>query len=234
MSGWWIADWWNHAHGPVIVVSWIVWVIGSIVLHELAHGWAALRLGDPTPRVTGHMTWNPLVHMGQMSLIVFALVGIAWGMMPVDPTRLRGRHGDALVSVAGPGMNLVLAIVTILGGGMWMGLAGGVPEPLRTNLMIFLFVGAALNIVLMMLNLFPVPPLDGSRIIASFSPGYERMLSTPNGRWVALGIMLMVFFLGGPYIFFGGFLAAGAGFGVIGAALNAATGMGIPFDALPF
>jgi hypothetical protein len=89
-----------------------VWVIGSIVLHELAHGWAAIRLGDTTPRDLGHMTWNPLVHMGGFSLVVFAVIGIAWGMMPVDPSRLRGRYGDALVALAGPAMNIVLAAVS--------------------------------------------------------------------------------------------------------------------------
>lgn len=233
MSGWWLADWWNGPHGPVIVVSWVVWVIGSIVLHELSHGWAALRLGDPTPRATGHMTWNPLVHMGTFSLLAFLFIGIAWGVMPVDPSRLRGRHGDALVAAAGPAMNLLLAIVAIVGGGLWLGLAGNVPDPLRTNMLLFLFVGAALNLVLMLFNLIPAPPLDGSRILASFSAGYRRLLYSENGRWVALGVFLLVFFLGGPYLFGAGFLVTRIGFGVIGGVIDAVTGMGIPSDALP-
>lgn len=232
MSGWWIADAWHTQNGPVVVVSWIVWVIGSIVLHELAHGWAALRLGDPTPRATGHMTWNPLVHMGHMSLIVFLLIGIAWGAMPIDPSRIRGRYGEAMVAAAGPAMNLALAIVSIVGGGVWMGLAGSVPEPLRTNLLLFLFVGGALNIVLMLLNLIPAPPLDGSRILANFSGGYRRMLMSPNGQWAAFGVLLMVFFFGGDYLFGAGFTVSALGFKVIGAVLDSLTGMGISADSL--
>src|SRR5687768_7769180 len=82
-GSWWVTEA-LAAGGPVYVYSWVVIVVGSIVLHELGHGWMAIRLGDRTPLETGHMTWNPVVHMGMYSLVVFALIGIAWGMMPVD------------------------------------------------------------------------------------------------------------------------------------------------------
>ena len=74
--------------------------------------------GDDTPRVTGHMTVNPVVHMGLPSMILFLILGIAWGMMPVNPYRFRhGKWGRILVSSAGPMMNLVIAFVvlTVLG-----------------------------------------------------------------------------------------------------------------------
>ena len=58
---WWVAELLRDS--PMLLASWVVWVIGSIVLHELAHGWAAIRQGDDTPRALGHMTWNPIVHM---------------------------------------------------------------------------------------------------------------------------------------------------------------------------
>ena len=77
MDGWWVADMWSES--PARLISWVFWVILSVTLHELAHGVAALWQGDRTPEETGHMTWNPLVHMGQWSLIMFVLVGIAWG-----------------------------------------------------------------------------------------------------------------------------------------------------------
>ncbi|MDP7006011.1 MAG: hypothetical protein QF718_07365, partial [Phycisphaerales bacterium] len=90
MSGWWVHELWNAGRGTELV-SWIFWVIASITLHELAHGWAAIWEGDDTPRVTGHMSANPIVHMGLPSLILFLILGIAWGMMPVNPYRFR--HG---------------------------------------------------------------------------------------------------------------------------------------------
>src|SRR6056297_3003392 len=99
MDGWWISDLLSNQsiNGQVWVVSWAVWVILSICLHELAHGWTAIRLGDDTPVVTGHMTWNPIVHMGAFSLFVFAFIGIAWGQMPINPSKLRGRYAESVV-----------------------------------------------------------------------------------------------------------------------------------------
>ena len=96
-------QWWVHAAyyqgGWSYVAAWVFWVLFSISLHELAHGWAALWQGDQTPRELGHMTWNPWVHMGPWSLGMFALIGIAWGLMPVQPARFRwGRRGWVLVA----------------------------------------------------------------------------------------------------------------------------------------
>lgn len=206
MDGWWVADLW--AHNRVALVAWITWVVGSICLHELAHGWAAIRLGDRTPIETGHMTANPMVHMGGMSLIVFLLIGIAWGAMPVNPNRLRGRHADAYVAAAGPAMNLLLAIVAVL-----LAVVCVVLEA-RTNLgapaenaYIFFRVGAALNLLLMMFNLLPIPPLDGSRIVASYRPSFREFYSTGQGQAVGLILFAAVFFYGAGKIFdlaFGG------------------------------
>lgn len=202
--GWWFADFWSH--NPMMAVAWIVWVVVSIVLHELGHGWAAIRLGDDTPRYTGHMTWNPMVHMGWMSLIMFAVIGIAWGMMPVDPSRLRGRHGDALVAAAGPAVNLMLFVGCVL---MMVVTAAVADEStnLGRNLMTLWFVGGALNLTLMLFNLVPVPPLDGSRIVASFSDGFRRFVTTEQGAVVSLIAFVVLFMWGGSRIF-------GFGFGV--------------------
>ena len=89
-TGWWIHDLWQSGQGTLLV-SWIFWVIASITLHELAHGWAAIFQGDDTPLVTGHMTANPVVHMGIPSIFIFLLLGIAWGAMPINPYKLRNK-----------------------------------------------------------------------------------------------------------------------------------------------
>lgn len=196
--GWWVADFLRDS--PTLLVSWIVWVIASIVLHELAHGWAAIRLGDDTPLRTGHMTWNPLVHMGAMSLIVFGLIGIAWGQMPVDPTRLRGRYGDALVALAGPAMNLALAALAIVLAALWGGYAQSIPDPLWQNLLIFFKAGAFLNVSLAVFNLLPVPPLDGSRILAGVSPPYRRLMDHPNAPIISMILLIILLNRGSSYI----------------------------------
>ena len=104
---------------PTYFFGVLITVVVSIVLHELAHGYAAIKLGDDTPLVTGHMTFDPLVHMGGMSLILLAIAGIAFGAMPVDRTRLRGRYGEAIMAAAGPAMNVLLAVLALTTLGLW-------------------------------------------------------------------------------------------------------------------
>lgn len=226
--GWWVADFWNTPGlGAVYVVSWLVWVVFSIVLHELGHGWAAIKLGDQTPRWTGHMTWNPLVHMGGFSLIALALFGIAWGAMPVDESRLRGRHGSALVSAAGPAVNLLLAIFALIALIVWVPLASGslissvqVGQPLAGNLEQFFRVGAWLNLVLMLFNLLPAFPLDGGRIAAEYIRSYRDFVYSENGQWISIGVFILFFvFLFDPLVGFSiGSVdwVASAGWGLLG------------------
>lgn len=199
MQNWWVLNAWEA--GPIFLVAWVFWVIFSIVLHELGHGWAAIRQGDTTPIETGHMTWNPLVHMGQTSLIMFALVGIAWGQMPVSPTRFRGRHGDAFVAFAGPFMNLVLFIACSIGGIAYLRLMSTMPEGFAYNLLVFLERGAVLNLALMLFNLLPVPPLDGSRILADFWPRYDELIQSERGQMFTFIAFVVVFMYAGGKIF---------------------------------
>src|SRR5262245_1604740 len=164
-SSWWVTDI-LEIGGPVLLFSWVVWVVGSICLHELSHGWTAIRHGDRTPIEMGHMTANPFVHMGPMSLLMFALVGIAWGLMPVNPTRMRGRYAEAKVAAAGPLMNITLALLAVAGAVATKGIAQGhdLSHGLRAmdtldNFYLFFKVGVMLNLMLALYNLVPVPPL---------------------------------------------------------------------------
>lgn len=207
MTDWWVQSTYQNL-GLVALVSWIVWVIGSICLHELGHGIAALRLGDSTPRDTGHMTWNPLVHMGQTSLILFAFLGIAFGAMPVTPSRLRGRHGEAIVALAGPAVNLALAVFCLLALPIWIAVAGGYVSPsvksgdvLFSNMQTFLSLGAMLNIVLMLFNLLPILPLDGGRVLSHYWGRYREFTQSENGRWIILGVFILIFFTAGDHLF---------------------------------
>lgn len=189
---WWVADAWRES--PVLLVSWVVWVIGSIVLHELAHGWAAIRQGDDTPIETGHMTWNPLVHMGGMSLIVFLIFGFCWGLMPVNPSRMRSRHSDAIVSASGPAMNFALALGAAILGAIWLRYAKASVDPeVFRNFSLFFLVGSGINIFLGVFNLIPVPPLDGSRIIGSFFPAFGRLVNNPQATILALIVIIIAF-----------------------------------------
>lgn len=187
---WWVSDL-LHSN-PALLASQIFWVIFSICLHELGHGRAAIALGDRTPIETGHMTWNPMVHMGKVSLIVFLVSGIAWGLMPVNPSRLRGRFAEAKVAAAGPAVNLGLAVVCTVALAVWKKYAGSLPPGLYENFQTFFVAGGFLNLLLMALNLLPAPPLDGSRILADFSPWYRRLIDHPNAPIVGLIAVVLI------------------------------------------
>jgi len=204
VGGIWITDSWNR--DPVFTIAWVGWVIVSITLHELAHGWAAISRGDRTPIEMGRMTFNPVVHMGMMSLIMLALLGIAWGAMPVNPSRMRGRHANAFVSAAGPAMNIALAILCIVLYVAWTvivssSLGSSIPAHVQDNAMMVFRAGALLNVVLVLLNLLPIPPLDGSRIIADFFPAYDRLLSGPQGQYLGLGLFIAMWMFGFSALF---------------------------------
>jgi Zn-dependent protease len=179
---------------PHFFVYVVVTVVISITLHELAHGLVALRCGDPTPKQSGHWTWNPVVHMGLPSLVMLLLFGIAFGAMPVDPTRLRGRYAEALVGLAGPLSNLLLALLGSLLLTAWLSFGGGFDANLRENLGQFLFVFSYVNLALAMFNMIPLPPFDGAHVLAGLVPPYRRWLHSIRDPMVFLGVLLLVFF----------------------------------------
>ena len=189
-GGWWVHDLWNAGRATELI-AWIFWVLASISLHELAHGWAAMWEGDDTPRATGHMSANPVVHMGVPSIVVFMIIGIAWGMMPVNPYHFRhGKWGRIFVSVAGPLMNLIIAFVTLTAFGIIASMADQ-SEGVR-HLMVFLFTGGFLNFVLFAFNLLPIPPLDGSTILSNLFPEIGKLYAKPQAPMVGLFLMLML------------------------------------------
>jgi len=195
MSSWWVQDLY-HQGRVVELVSWIFWVIFSITMHELAHGWAALWQGDDTPRRLGRMTMNPLVHMGPWSLVVFAVIGIAWGVMPVDPSQFRsGRTGRVYVSGAGPAMNIILCFLALTLLILWLAVGPQGSEVYRP-VAVFLWTGGWLNIILAVLNLLPFPPLDGSSILAGLSWRMHRLYQHPQAQMAGLFFILLVFFTG--------------------------------------
>lgn len=160
----------------------------AVAFHEANHAFVASALGDDTPRRYGRLTLNPFRHIDPMGLLMFALAGIGWGSTPVTPSKLRpdARIGGALVAVAGPLANLVLAFALSI--------------PLRMGLSMapilhqFLFVAVNLNLLLFVLNLLPLPPLDGFTVLLGIVPRAASESLRQLER-MGPGILLMVFFL---------------------------------------
>jgi Zn-dependent protease len=178
---------------PTFFFSVLITVIVSITLHELAHGWAALWQGDDTPVAQDRMGFNPLVHMGWPSLILLATTGMAFGTMPIDPARFRSRFGEALVAAAGPAMNLLLGLLGLSAAGFWIhsqGLWDALP-PKQAALQHLVWYFGTTNLTLAILNLLPIPPLDGAHILANFVPPF-RALTERLMRGAGFGIALVV------------------------------------------
>ncbi len=191
--------WWVHSYASegrsVELASWVFWVLLSITLHELAHGWTAIWQGDDTPIRLNRMTPNPVVHMGWHSLLIFALCGIAWGQMPVNPYRFKdGRRGDVYVSAAGPAMNLFISLVCLLLLTAWLRF-GPTGSALYENAAMFLYLGVGLNFVLAPLNLLPIPPLDGAHILAGISRRARELFEHPQARLFGMFVFIAIFFM---------------------------------------
>jgi len=168
----------------------------SLPIHEWAHAWAAFQLGDDTAARAGRLTINPLAHLDPIGTISLLVFGFGWGKpVPVNPYRLRGdmRRGQALVSIAGPLSNLVLAMLAAapfrLG---WLSLFGGA-STVSLNGILFQFI--SINLALAVFNLIPFPPLDGSRVLAWLLPqewaGKLEQLERLGGPGLMLGLYLL-------------------------------------------
>lgn len=173
---------------PLFFFRLILIVITSITLHELAHGWVALSQGDDTPKRSGHMTLNPIVHMGWESIIFLCIGGIAWGQMPVNPSRFRRKKiGNILVSAAGPLLNLALSIIFIVLLKLDLSFLS-----VRILSREFLYLGAYVNLTLFMFNLLPFPPLDGFHVYSELFPQLKPLEGSPLGLFA-----LVILFLSG-------------------------------------
>lgn len=180
-------------------------LILSVVVHEVAHGWVALRQGDDTAQRAGRLTLNPVPHVDVLgSLVVPALLalmpgGLLFGWakpVPVDPRNFRSyRKGDILVSLAGVAANLLLVVgfTALMAGAVWLDRLTGVAG-IADVLYRMAGLGVILNLILAIFNLIPLPPLDGSHVVAHLLPRSLRGGYRSLGRY-GLGILMVLVFV---------------------------------------
>jgi Zn-dependent protease len=185
-------------------------LIFAIVLHEVAHGWVANKLGDHTARDMGRLTLNPISHIDLFGTIIMPVMlfvmtdgRFVFGYakpVPINPYNFRDqKKGMALSSVAGPAVNLAMALsFTVILRLVLPLLNSGLPRPvwewLGVPLTIMISYGVIVNVVLAVLNLIPIPPLDGSRIAYWLLPDKQAAIYyrlEPYGMFIVLGLFAL-------------------------------------------
>lgn len=173
---------------PISFFIWFFALLVAVSVHEFAHALIADRLGDPTPRVNGRLTLNPLAHLDPIGTLLLLLTRFGWGKpVPIDPYNLENPRRDAaLISLAGPASNLIFAtLLSFIS---------------HWSLVIshLLFPIIVLNVSLAIFNLLPIPPLDGSKILFGFLP--EEMAVQWEEILSQYGLILILFLI---FPFFG-------------------------------
>ncbi|KKU88595.1 MAG: Peptidase, M50 family [Microgenomates group bacterium GW2011_GWF2_47_9] len=176
---------------PLIFLLYDIALLAAITVHEFAHALAADKLGDPTPRLQGRLTLNPLAHLDPLGTIALLVMSFGWGKPVVfDPYNLRNPKRDtAIISLAGPVSNLLLA------GLLSFALRAFALGPIVSSLLVVL---VHLNIALAVFNLVPVYPLDGEKILTGLlSPRLAVEYANIMRQWGTIILLFMILPIGG-------------------------------------
>ncbi len=188
------------------ILIWSIPVLFAITLHEVGHGWVAMLLGDPTAKDQGRLSLNPLKHIDPMGTVVVPLImffasGYIFGWakpVPVDWNRLKNTKRDiALVALAGPFANLLMIIFWLIIAKLFIAAAEG-GNTTAHILTLMALAGIVINSLLMILNLFPLPPLDGSRVVFSLLP---EPIASRYAKLEPYGLIILVVLLASGVLF---------------------------------
>ncbi len=213
-------------NNPLIFVVWACAILAAIAIHEFFHAWTAYYLGDPTAKSEGRLTLNPFAHLDLMGTIFLLFVGFGWGKsVPFNPYNLRNqKYGPALVAISGPLSNLGLAIVS----GLFLRTAVAFTDlPLNNLGLQFLSAVIYISLILMVFNLIPIPPLDGSKLLFVLMPyswQRARIFLERYGSLLLIALLFLIVFGAIPLfsivIFFYGLIAGQGGVEVLALFFN--------------
>lgn len=183
---------------PSLFVAWILAIIYSITVHEFSHAFAGHLQGDTTAEDEGRLTLNPLAHLDWLGLALLVLVGFGWGKpVPFNPYQLKHRRlGPALVGFAGPIANLLSVIVF----GILLKVLV-VTQVVGADNLLFTFISflIQINVVLMVFNLLPIPPLDGSKVLYAFL-GIKHLNIIAWLERYGIWLLIILIFVGSPVL----------------------------------
>jgi len=178
----------NHFSSLTQVIATLAALLVAITIHEFAHAWMANYYGDPTAKLMGRLSFNPLVHLDLIGTIFLLVAGFGWGKpVMVNPNNFKNPKLDNItVSLAGPMSNLLLAVIL----GIILRFV-----PLPGNVSSILVIIVFFNLVLMIFNLIPIPPLDGSKILSLFISDQAYLVLQQFGIFLLLILILFVNFM---------------------------------------
>ncbi|MGI6656455.1 MAG: site-2 protease family protein [Desulfobulbus sp.] len=167
----------------------------ALTVHEVAHGYVAYRLGDPTAKNAGRLTLNPLKHLDPLGVLAFIIMKIGWAKpVPVNPWNFRHPRQDMLkVALAGPASNVVLAVASAALAHLFVNIPA--PIALLQPLVAMLAASVWINIALAVFNCLPIPPLDGSKVLMGLLPP-ESARQFAKLEPYGFFILLLLFYLG--------------------------------------
>ncbi|MGP8152663.1 MAG: site-2 protease family protein [Smithella sp.] len=178
---------------PLAFVILSALLLYSVIFHELAHGWVAYKMGDPTAQRLGRLTLNPIKHLDVIGTLMLLIIGFGWAKpVPINLGNIPGdkrRKALILVSAAGITANIICAFIALL---LFRLIS---PEPSGMVGQV-LFMLARINIILAAFNLIPIPPLDGSKILMGFAPeSIKKILDQiePFGFFIVIGLLYLGF-----------------------------------------
>lgn len=184
----------DFVNAIIYILSTVLVVFLTLPVHEFAHGFVAVKLGDNTPKWQHRLTLNPFAHIDYLGSLCILLFGFGWA----KPVSVNARNFDnpkmgmAIVAFAGPLSNIVMSILALLLGNVFLLLSITVAE-LFVYAYYILFYLAQINISLAVFNLLPIPPLDGSRLLFAFLPDKYYFKVMQYERFIFFGLMILLY-----------------------------------------
>jgi Zn-dependent protease len=178
---------------PLFLIPFIPVLLIALTLHEFGHAWTALQFGDPTAKLAGRVTLDPLKHLDPLGTLFMFIAHFGWAKpVPVNPANFTHPRADLWVSLAGIIANLLQAVVYAL---IWHGLVNWFPQWIGQGIATFLWLGVMVNLSLALFNLLPIFPLDGSHVLQNLLPLNQAYrfsaFSRRYGTMILFGLLLI-------------------------------------------